>query len=89
MYVNIGGNVCISSKLIIAVFALDNIKNVAKERTRNFFIYAQANAKLINVSEDIPESLVLTTDGAYLSPIRSKLIMERLEKSASVNLPLN
>lgn len=79
---DIGGNVCISSKLIIAVLALDNIKYGAKERTRNFFIYAQNNAKLFNVSDDIPESLVLTTEGAYLSPVRSKVIMERLAKGA-------
>lgn len=79
MYIDVGGNICIAIRTIVAVFDLDSITASAKNKTGDFLHLAAENAHLITVeAESLPQSLILTTQTAYLSPYSSKKIRERL-----------
>lgn len=79
MYIDIGGNVWLAQREIIAVFDLDSMTEAAKNKSGQFLHYAEENAKLIAVEPDnLPQSLVLTMRTAYLSPYNSRKLVERI-----------
>lgn len=82
MYIDIGGNIWIEHKKIVAVFDLDSITEAAKNKSGQFLHYAAENARLISAEpESLPLSLVLTVRAAYLSLYNSRKLIERMRRS--------
>ncbi len=78
MYVHIGGEYELAARLIIGIFDLDQITSSKDKGTINFLKSLEERSLLEPVSPDLPKSLVLTVDRAYLSPISTYTLRQRL-----------
>ncbi len=78
MYVHIGGEYELAARLIIAIFDLDQITSSKDKGTILFLKSLEERSLLEAVSPDLPKSLVLTVDRAYLSPISTYTLRQRL-----------
>lgn len=78
MYIHIGGEYQIPIRNIIAVFDFDELTNESDTYTLNLLAEMEEKFVLETVSQDIPRSLILTHNRAYLSPINPSTIENRL-----------
>ena len=78
MYIHIGGEYVLSSRLILGIFNLENVTRKQKDMLQ-FLSGLEAADKVEYVSSDIPRSVVLTVERAYLSPISSATLRKRME----------
>ena len=76
MFLHLGGDVLINQDKIIAIFDLETaMKNSTSE---NFLRIIKEKQSVSYISEQGKEkSLVVTTDGSYLSPISSTTLLKR------------
>lgn len=86
MYLHIGGEYAVKISDIVAVFDMDNT-TVAKA-SRNFLSAAQKRNEIINTTDDIPKSYVITFSNkkvnVYLSALSSIALLRRAEEAESV-----
>jgi len=79
MYVHLGGDTVVLQKDIIAIFDLE-ITSISKI-TREFLNVAEEEGFVVNVSEDLPKSYVLTEKDneskVYISPISAATLLKR------------
>ncbi len=79
MYVHLGGDTVVLQKDIIAIFDLE-ITSISKI-TRDFLHVAEEEGFVVNVSEDLPKSYVLTEKDneskVYISPISAATLLKR------------
>lgn len=79
MYLHLGGDVVVNLKDVIAIMDLD-VTTVSKI-TREFLTVAEEEGFVINVSDDLPKSYVLTErdneSRLYVSPISSATLLKR------------
>ena len=79
MYVHIGNDFVVYTGDIIGIFDFDGI--MASQTSSGYLKRLEAENKLINISDDIPKSVVIAMsngeDDAYLSPLNSKTIQNR------------
>lgn len=81
MYLNIGNGVLVRKERVIAVFSLETM--TGGRGSRNFLQKMQKSGRVINVSGDIPRSVVLTDNDdmseaqIYLSPVASYTYKDR------------
>lgn len=79
MYVHLGGDTVVLQKDIIAIFDLE-ITSISKI-TREFLHVAEEEGFVVNVSEDLPKSYVLTEKDneskVYISPISAATLLKR------------
>ncbi|MDO5737889.1 MAG: hypothetical protein Q4P65_01380 [Eubacteriales bacterium] len=80
MYVHLGGDVSISDRYILAILDLDSLVN-SREGDLGFLESIERSEGLEILSENIPQSLILTLDRIYLSPLPVKLLAERLRSA--------
>ena len=78
MYLHIGGEYQIPFRYIIGIFDLDEITKNTNDISIEFLANLEKYNFLDNVSEELPRSLVLTLDRAYLSPISTVTLKYRL-----------
>lgn len=71
MYIHLGQKKVVSFNEIVGIFDLDT--TTVSKTTRDFLNKAEKNKRVINVSQDIPKSFVICSDGKnekiYLSQI--------------------
>ncbi len=79
MYVHLGGDTVILQKDIIAIFDLE-LTSISKI-TREFLHVAEEEGFVVNVSDDLPKSYVLTQNDneskVYISPISAATLLKR------------
>jgi len=79
MYVHLGGDTVVLQKDIIAIFDLE-ITSISKI-TREFLNVAEEEGFVVNVSEDLPKSYILTEKDneskVYISPISAATLLKR------------
>lgn len=79
MYLHLGGDTVIAMKDIIAIFDLD--LTTTSKITREFLHVAEEEGFVINVSEDLPKSYILTENNnesrVYISPISAATLLKR------------
>lgn len=79
MYVHLGGDTVVLQKDIIAIFDLE-LTSISKI-TREFLHVAEEEGFVVNVSEDLPKSYVLTESDneskVYISPISAATLLKR------------
>ena len=82
MYIHAGNNLILNSKNIIGIFDMDN--TTVSMRGRDFLPNAQANGKIVNYTEELPVSFIVTgkeNDGKiYLSSLSPKVLGSRAKK---------
>ncbi len=87
MYVHLGGDTVVLQKDIIAIFDLE-LTSISKI-TREFLHVAEEEGFVVNVSEDLPKSYVLTESDnesrVYISPISAATLFKRANNIFDVN----
>ena len=82
MYIQIGGDISLLKKHIVAVFDMDN--TTVSKWTRQFLQFGEEDGKVVNVGDELPRSFILADDGKetkiYISPISSATILKRADE---------
>lgn len=82
MYIHAGNNLVLNSKNIIGIFDMDN--TTVSSRGRGFLPNAQENGKIVNSTEELPVSFIVTgkeNDGKiYFSSLSPKVLGSRAKK---------
>ena len=90
MYLHLGGDVVVNLKDVIAIMDLD-VTTVSKI-TREFLTVAEEEGFVINVSDDLPKSYVLTErdneSRLYVSPISSTTLLKRANSFKDFSIDL-
>ncbi len=83
MYIHAGNNLVLNSRDIIGIFDMDN--TTVSRQGREFLPRAQSEGRLINATEELPVSFIVTghknNDKIYLSSLSSKVLGNRAKKS--------
>ncbi|HVJ49104.1 extracellular matrix regulator RemB [Desulfitobacterium sp.] len=76
MFLHLGGDVLVNQQKVIAILDLETaMKNTASE---SFLNSMKQNEKIYYISDKGKEkSLIITTEGNYLSPISSTTLLKR------------
>ncbi len=76
MYLHVGKDIVVNTKDIIGIFDMDN--TTVSRQGRDFLPEAQKNGVLINATDDLPQSYVVTKRGSevkiYISSYSSKVL---------------
>ncbi|MBQ3554552.1 MAG: DUF370 domain-containing protein [Clostridia bacterium] len=86
MFLHLGGDTVVNLKDVIAIMDLD-VTSTAKI-TREFLAVAEEEGFIVNVSEDLPKSYVLTEidhkSKIFVSPISSATLLKRAKNIRSL-----
>lgn len=79
MYLHLGNDVTVNLKSIVGIFDMDN--TTISHITRDFFSKAQKAGYVIDITEDLPKSFILTEEDGeirvYISSLASKTLYKR------------
>lgn len=79
MYLHLGNDKVVNDKDIVGIFDMDNTTVSAK--TRKFLTKAQKNGEVIDVTEDLPKSFILVSEGnktnVYISSLATRTLLRR------------
>lgn len=85
MFLHLGGDTVVSMKDVIAIFDLENTS--ISKITREFLHVAEEEGFVINVSDDLPKSYILTEyhhkSRVYISPISAATLLKRANNFAA------
>ena len=80
MYLHLGADTVVRTRDIVAVFDMD--RATVNATSRKFLAAAEMKKKVVNVSDDLPKSFVVCTDGRVLiSAVSSQTIARRNESN--------
>ncbi len=82
MYLHLGQETVVNTRDIIGLFDLDTAS--VSSRTRQYLSWAQRAGQVVNVSEELPKSFIVTGEGGqrvYISQLASQTIKKRIENS--------
>ena len=83
MYLHLGGDTVVATGDVLGIFDLDNAS--WSKHTRAFLRRVQQEGRVINVTEDLPRSMVLCRvngeERVYISLLSSATLMKRAEGS--------
>ncbi|MCI5810197.1 MAG: DUF370 domain-containing protein [Clostridiales bacterium] len=80
MYLHLGADTVVRTRDIVAVFDMD--RATVNATSRKFLAAAEKKKKVVNVSDDLPKSFVVCTDGRVLiSAVSSQTIARRNESN--------
>lgn len=86
MFLHLGGDTVVNMKDIIAIMDLD-VTSTSKI-TREFLAVAEEEGFVVNVSEDLPKSYILTEidrkSKIFISPISSATLLKRAKNVSSI-----
>ncbi|MBE7045243.1 MAG: DUF370 domain-containing protein [Ruminococcaceae bacterium] len=79
MFLHLGGDVVVRMSDVVAVFDMDN--TTVSKHSRNFLTKAQRAGEVVDVTEDLPKSYIITNSGGktrvYISSISSQTLTKR------------
>ncbi len=78
MYVNIGGDMAVRDKNIIGIFDLDGCS--MSKKTMEYLQDAEKNGALLNVTEDIPKTFLVTEEYGMEKVYFTQLSAATIEK---------
>lgn len=86
MYLHLGNDIVVNRKDVIGVFDMDNT-TVAKS-SRKFLSEAQKMDIIVNASEELPKSYIITQHNkktkVYISSISPSTLLKRAKSSNSI-----
>ena len=81
MYLHLGQNVVVPETDVIGIFDLDN--TTGSHLTRNFLNNAEKSGRVINVSDELPRSFIISSNNkeitVYLSQLSPQTLLKRSE----------
>lgn len=90
MYLHLGNDVVVDIKTITGIFDMDNT-TVARS-TREYLSRAQKNGEVIDVTEDLPKSFIVTEENGktavYISSLASRTLYGRAKSDNNIILEL-
>lgn len=66
MYIHIGGNAVVRDCDIVGIFDIDNCST--GQKTRGFFAKNQQSGKVVDATDDLPKSFLVTADPRHRRP---------------------
>lgn len=86
MYLHLGNDVVVSKSDIIAIFDMDN--TTISKRSRKFLTMAQQSDSVIDITDDLPKSYIITESlgvvNVYISSVSSKTLYKRWKNKKSI-----
>ncbi len=83
MYLHLGNNFSVDGDDIIGVFDMDN--TTVSKRGRYFLADAEKKGSVINASDDLPKSFIVSQKGGkcrvYISSISTQTLLKRSKQS--------
>ena len=83
MYLHIGSDYVVDSRDIVGIFDIDNCST--GKRGKMFFSINQQKGRIINTTEDLPKSFLVTENNSRQSVYISGVAAATLKKRASGN----
>lgn len=75
MFLFLGGEVSVRSDDVVGVFDIEECS--VSRVTADYLNSCQRKGKIVNVSEDMPKSFVVTVDKTYISNVSHSTIVKR------------
>lgn len=75
MYLYLGGDVTVKSKDVIGIFDIEECS--VSRTTAEFLNFSQKNGQIVNVSEEMPKSFIVTDSKTYISNVSNRTIALR------------
>ncbi len=75
MFLFLGGEVSVRSDDVIGIFDIEECS--VSRMTADYLNACQRNGRIVNVSEDMPKSFVVTVDKTYISNVSHSTIVKR------------
>jgi len=82
MYLHLGQSIVVPESDVIGIFDLDNTTGSAI--TRNFLSSAEKSGKVINVSDELPRSFIVSSQKKEMSVFISQLSPQTLLKRTEI-----
>ena len=86
MYLHLGNDVVVSKSDILAIFDMDN--TTISKRSRKFLTMAQQSDSVIDITDDLPKSYIVTESlgvvNVYISSVSSKTLYKRWKNKKSI-----
>lgn len=86
MYLHLGNDVVVTKADILAIFDMDN--TTVSKRSRKFLTMAQHSGSVIDITDDLPKSYIVTEDAGkvnvYISSVSSKTLYKRWKNQKSI-----
>ncbi|MCX4355515.1 MAG: DUF370 domain-containing protein [Oscillospiraceae bacterium] len=75
MFLFLGGEVSVRSDDIVGIFDIEECS--VSRMTADYLNACQRSGRIVNVSEDMPKSFVVTVDKTYISNVSHSTIVKR------------
>lgn len=75
MYLFLGGNITIPSDSVVGIFDIEECS--VSKTTVDYLNTCQKKLQIVNVSENMPKSFIVTTDKTYISNVSNNTIRKR------------
>jgi len=75
MFMFLGGEVSVRSDDVVGIFDIEECS--VSRMTADYLNACQRNGRIVNVSEDMPKSFVVTVDKTYISNVSHSTIVKR------------
>lgn len=75
MFLFLGGNITVRGDDVIGIFDIEECS--VSRITADFLNTAGKNQQIVNISEDMPKSFIVTTDKTYISNVSHNTIRKR------------
>lgn len=74
----LGGDVTVKSRGVIGIFDIEECS--VSRVTADFLNKSQKNGAVVNVSDDMPKSFIVCTNGVYISNVSNDTINKRAKE---------
>lgn len=78
MFLYLGGDITVNSKDVIGIFDIEECS--VSRTTAEFLNFSQKNGQIVNVSEEMPKSFIVTENKTYISNVSNRTIALRARK---------
>lgn len=78
MFLYLGGDTTVISKDVVGIFDIEECS--VSRVTADFLNFSQKKGRVVNVSEEMPKSFIVTTDKTYISNVSCHTISQRGKK---------
>jgi hypothetical protein len=81
MYIHIGGDYVVSDRLVLCIIDLNQV-HPHQTDMKHFMIAQEKSGRMEYIGKDIPQSLIVTMDRTYVSPLSVHTLWQRTVRRA-------
>lgn len=78
VYIHLGADLTVLKKSVIAVINLEEVPP-AERNVTEFMNEEDNRGRLQYISDDLPQSVVITDEGTYVTPLSCQVLKKRLQ----------